>query len=454
MNVLLNLAAKDLRLMSRDTMGMFFIVGMPVLMGVLFGLIGVSMSGGGSGPIRLAVCDEDGSAASAQFVQNLRDGGSVDLSTDLAREAALRSVRRGRFAGVIIVPAGFGRTAGMFWEEGPALEVGVDPTRRAEAGMIEGLIMQAMGELTFARFRDPAALRPLLDQSRERMLSDEAMPPAVRAILGGFLGDLDRFMGALEEVDADDAATTQAGEAEVLADAPADRGPAMQFARIERIDVTASPTGNETLDRLVQRPGASAWDLSFPSAMLWGALACAAGFAVTLVRERTQGTLLRLQLSPVSRAQIVAGKGLACLLAVLAVNVFMLVLGLLLGLRPGNYALLVLAMVCVAFCFVGIMMLMAVLGTSEEAVGGAAWGANVVMAMFGGGMIPLLFMPAFLQTLSNLSPVKWGILALEGAIWRGSTLAEMLPICGVLLAIGAAGLLIGTAIFNRRLSRA
>jgi hypothetical protein len=27
-------------------------------------------------------------------------------------------------------------------------------------------------------------------------------------------------------------------------------------------------------------------------------------------------------------------------------------------------------------------------------------------------------MPGFLRTASNFSPMKWGILALEGAIWR------------------------------------
>jgi ABC-2 type transport system permease protein len=75
------------------------------------------------------------------------------------------------------------------------------------------------------------------------------------------------------------------------------------------------------------------------------------------------------------------------------------------------------------------------------------------MAMFGGGMIPLLFMPPFMQTLSNFSPVKWGILSLEGAIWRGFTVAEMLPIVAVLIAVGMAGLLAGTVIFSRGLAR-
>jgi ABC-2 type transport system permease protein len=90
------------------------------------------------------------------------------------------------------------------------------------------------------------------------------------------------------------------------------------------------------------------------------------------------------------------------------------------------------------------MTLMSVLGKTEEAVSGAAWGSNMVMAMFGGAMIPLAFMPRFMAALGQASPVKWSILALEGAIWRGFTPGEMLIPCAVLLAVGAVCLAIGS----------
>ena len=188
----------------------------------------------------------------------------------------------------------------------------------------------------------------------------------------------------------------------------------------------------------------SKWDISFPQAMLWGVLGCAAAFAVSVVRERKQGTLLRLTAAPVSAAEIMLGKAAACFFAVLLVIAMMTALGVVLGMRPRSPGLLVLASVCVAASsFVGITILMSVIGRTEEAVGGAAWGLNSLMAMFGGGMIPLAFMPRLMVPLSQASPVKWSILALEGAIWRGFTLAEMLFPCAVLLAFGAACLALG-----------
>ena len=71
----------------------------------------------------------------------------------------------------------------------------------------------------------------------------------------------------------------------------------------------------------------------------------------------------------------------------MGVILLMVVLGVALGMRPRSPALLVLAAISIAFCFVGIKMLMSVLGKIEEAVSGAAWGINMILAMFGGVMV-------------------------------------------------------------------
>ena len=75
----------------------------------------------------------------------------------------------------------------------------------------------------------------------------------------------------------------------------------------------------------------------------------------------------------------------------------------------------------------------------------------IVMAMIGGGMIPLMFIQkiGFLAALSNLSPVKWSILAIEGAVWRGFSPQQMMFPCVVLLGIGVTSFLIGALLFKR-----
>ena len=223
-----------------------------------------------------------------------------------------------------------------------------------------------------ARFQNPAGMRPSLKQARKQMADDKNVPAPMRPLLRQMMGSLDDFMDSLENLQKE----AKDGE-------DGNGMPAMEFAKVETIDVTRKPAEGST-EALVQKIR-SKWDISFPQSMMWGVLGCAAAFAITMVRERTQGTFLRLQVAPITRGHVFAGKATACAATVLCVIVFMVILGMLLGMRPRSPGLLVLAAICVAYCFVGVMMLMSVIAKSEEAVAGAAWGANIMMAMFGGG---------------------------------------------------------------------
>jgi ABC-2 type transport system permease protein len=74
----------------------------------------------------------------------------------------------------------------------------------------------------------------------------------------------------------------------------------------------------------------------------------------------------------------------------------------------------------------------------------------MVMAMLGGGMVPLIFMPSRLRPFSHISPVKWSIFALEGAVWRNLNLAQIIRPCLVLLAIGFTFFLLGVVMLHRQ----
>jgi len=102
-----------------------------------------------------------------------------------------------------------------------------------------------------------------------------------------------------------------------------------------------------------------------------------------------------------------------------------------------------------AVCFTGIMMLVSVLGKTERAVGGAGWAIFLLMNMFGGAMVPLMAMPSWMKLGSNISPVKWSILAIEGAVWRGFSPAEMIFPCSILILIGITFFSAGAFLFSR-----
>jgi ABC-2 type transport system permease protein len=223
-------------------------------------------------------------------------------------------------------------------------------------------------------------------------------------------------------------------------------------AEVERaLGRAASDASRVTLSRLTTGTAPRrASDYVFAPAVLWGLIGCAACFAISLVAERARGTLRRLAAAPIHRRQILLGKALACGLACLIVAALIaLVMALGFSVRfpaPGKLAL---ALVSSALCFSGITMLLSVLGKTEQGVAGAGWGTLIVLAMFGGGMVPLSLMPAWLSDLGQLSPVRWGIVALEGALWRGYSYAELAQSCAVLIATGVLCFAVGATLLGR-----
>jgi ABC-2 type transport system permease protein len=204
-------------------------------------------------------------------------------------------------------------------------------------------------------------------------------------------------------------------------------------------------------DVSVARAGpANAFEVTFPQGIVWGIMGAAAAFGISLVTERVHGTLQRLLTCPVSRATILGGKALACFATTLAVSVALFALGVAaFGVRPDSWLALAAAALASSSAFVGVMMLLSTLGKTEAAAGGIGWAVLVVLAMFGGGMVPLFLMPSWMQTLGNASPVKWSILAFEGALWRDFSAADMALPCGILVAVGVVGFVVGSAVFRR-----
>ncbi len=429
-----DLAMKDLKLLLRDKLAAFFIIGFPILMGLFFGLVmgGNSSSSDDGGKMQVAFVDQDHTPFSEKFRESLAQNQSINLVTDTL-ESATESVRKGTRTGVIVLPQGFGEKAGIMWETQPEIQVGTDPSRAAESAMLEGFIMQANASLIGERFKDPQQFLPSIATAKQEFLGNADAP--LRLIGEAFFGSLEKM------IDTADQFQTQ-GETDGLG------GAEIQFVNIKRIDVTRKIEPNAIRDQLTKIR--SRWDISFPQAMLWGVLGCVAGFSISIARERTMGTMLRLQVSPLSKLQILLGKATACFLAVLFVMIVMVSLGLLLKMQPASFSKLAVAAIATGVCFVGIMMTFAVLGKSEASVSGIGWALNTVMAMIGGCMIPAMFLPGFLQKLSFISPVRWSILAIEGAIWRDFSWQEMLFPCFVLVAIGAVGFTVGTSILYRR----
>ena len=445
---ILSMAAKDLRLLLRDKAGAFFAFVFPLVYAVFFGMIfsGVGRSDG-TNKLEIVVVDEDRTAESGEFVESLRGVSEINVSV-AERAEAEDLVRKGERLAYVVLVEGFGENRdGMFWGQPPKAELGIDPSRQAEVAMLQGILIKCAFERMQEMFTRPEKMAARVDEWMADVHAADDIDPVRKGALLLALPALKTFTQNIAVADGKgDGSAEKTSEATTQA-ASVDSGEKKKQSVFaggwQAIDIQ---TESVMRQRGVQ---ISSYAWTFPQGIIWGVMGCAAAFGISLVTERTNGTLVRLRMAPIASWQILAGKATACFVTTMMVMVALLLLAAFaFGVRPNSVLLMGMAVVSVSLGFVGIMMLLAVAGKTEQSAGGIGWAVLMVMAMIGGGMVPRIFMPGWMQTVSHVSPVKWAIHAMEGALWRGFSLGEMLIPCAILVGIGVVCFAFGVRAFR------
>lgn len=428
MSRIVTLALKDLKVLSRDKFGMFWVLAFPLLMALFFGAMFSGSGGGSRGSMKIGMVTDNQSPLATEFYEQLGSS-SVVTPVYVSSDSASRLVSEAKLTAYVHYRDTSTRVISMFsGDTSLPIEVGIDPSRRAERGYLQGLISQAYFQLLQARMMDPTYWRTEMDRQLAALDTARGLSGEQKELMGGFMSNLRDFMGTV------DTASDTAERAAAIENSPFG-GVSIDFHEV-------------TVDRIGPR---SAWEITFPQSLQWALIGVCAAFAVGIVVEHTRGTYLRLRLAPISRVQILAGKGLACFMSAVVVCAFLMAVGIVLfDVRIASLTNLVLALVSAGLCFVGLMMLISVLGRTEQSVGGAGWAILLVLAMTGGGMIPLFMMPNWMATIGSVSAVKWSVMAFEGAIWRNLSTAQMMKPVGILLAYGLVSFSIGVYILRRR----
>lgn len=424
MRAILTLAAKDLRLLVQDRGGVFFTFVFPLLYAVFIGAIFSQAAGDYKGRrVPTLLVDEDNTAASRGLIARLHERDELAIEPS-DRSEGLQLVRRGRKPACVIIPSGYERQRGRRFAVGPpTLQLASDPARQGEAGVISATLLRVLIDDLRDELSDPARLSQQLAMSGQSTATSAAEPagksdPDATPSASGSL--------AVQALAAAAGSLDRAALGRVLS--------ALEPLRIEPVEVNV----------LRDRPR-NLYAVSFPQGLMWGAIGCTAAFGVALVMERVRGTLTRIRTAPLGAWQILAGKALACLAVNLAVAALLLGLAWsVFGVAPHSPVLLVLALLCTAIAFVGLMLVLSLFGKTEHGAATIYWGVLTLLAMVGGAMVPELLMPPILRTIGALSPVKWAIYAVEGALWREMSLSELAPALLALAGFGAACYAIAT----------
>ncbi len=170
--------------------------------------------------------------------------------------------------------------------------------------------------------------------------------------------------------------------------------------------------------------------------------------AGNFIKEREEGSLLRLRLISGSQAPVVAGKFafyfIICLLqfvSMLCVGLFVMPLFGLDALTLGsNTTGILVTAISVAIAAVGYGTLIAIFfKTAQQALSFGSISV-VILSAFGGVWVPVYVMPVALQSISGFSPLNWGLESFNDLFLRNADLSQIAPNLMKLLIFGAVAL--------------
>jgi ABC-2 type transport system permease protein len=173
----------------------------------------------------------------------------------------------------------------------------------------------------------------------------------------------------------------------------------------------------------------------------------------SVVREKLNGSFIRLKTLPTNYLVALLSKQLTYLLVTLLQAALIFALGIwlfpLIGLPKLNLpadimGLLVVSVIC-GWCAVSFAICIGVFAQTQEQANGIGAVSVVLMAAIGGLLVPSFAMPQSFQPIIKLSPLHWCLQAFYGLFLEGGKFKDIvlniLPLLGITLLIQAITLL-------------
>lgn len=157
--------------------------------------------------------------------------------------------------------------------------------------------------------------------------------------------------------------------------------------------------------------------------------------SINIVKEKSQGTFIRLRTNPVSNSIVLAGKTITYLI-ICMIQFYMMILVAIflfphLGLPSlnveGNLFLMSIVALFSGFAAIGFGILLGTIAKTQEQ--SAPFGATsvIILAAIGGVWVPVFAMPKVMQIVAQSSPMNWGLNAFYDVLLRQASIVEIIP---------------------------
>jgi ABC-2 type transport system permease protein len=157
--------------------------------------------------------------------------------------------------------------------------------------------------------------------------------------------------------------------------------------------------------------------------------------SINIVKEKSQGTFIRLRTNPVANVIVIAGKTITYLMICMIQFYMMILVAIFLfphiGLPSlnveGNLFLMSIVALFSGFAAIGFGILLGTIAKTQEQ--SAPFGATsvIILAAIGGVWVPVFAMPKIMQLIAQSSPMNWGLNAFYDVLLRHGSIVDILP---------------------------
>lgn len=414
MRKLFIIGLKDLKLIFRDRAALIFMLLAPFLLTIGMGFVTGRFNGNSSGlsniPVIIVNLDQEqlGNAL-ADIFSSAELADLMEPTSSFSPEEARRLIDEDQAAVAVIIPEGFTRSMippeGIVFDqnyvepEAVKIEVYMNPSRPNTAGVVKAIVDEFISRLEEGQISSRTSIVQLLSR-----------------------GLLDPQNAAREA--------------------------RQSFANVDQSE-------DPTITLKKNQEGAAAVEFDILAYMAPGMALLFLMYTVSyggrsILAERSQGTLPRLLVSPTSTAQVLGGKVLGILFTGIAqVGILILASSVFFGVKWGDPLGVTLLIPAVVIGAAGWGMLITALSRSPAQVGSIGSALMLIFGILGGSFISLDQMPAFVQTISRITPNAWG---LDGftTLALGGTLPNLMKPITALLIMGAVLFGVAVVLFSRK----
>lgn len=382
---------KEIQLLKRDSGGIVIIFLMPLLLIITITLIQDSTFKNLEGSkIPIIFIDNDKSEVSKVIKKELETSKTFELVTNYNEKSAEKAVFTGDYQMAIVIPENLSKD----------LNSNIDSKVQT--------VVSSFGLET-----DPTATKVIASKTKDIHLYFD---PATNAgFKNSVMNAINKMVFEIENKKIYKAFQDQLGTTEDLENK----------SLITFKEITPNKGKEETMPNSVQH--------NVPAWALFAIFFIVVPLSINLVKEKSQGTSVRVRVSPTPYYIHILGKTFTYL--IICIIQFLLMVAVGIWLFPlmdlpqfdvtGKMFHLIIVTLFAGLAAIGFGVLLGTVAKTQEQ--SAPFGATsvVVLAAIGGIWVPVFLMPEFMQKIAAFSPMNWGLNAYYDIILRNSGIGEI-----------------------------